>query len=204
MAWEALQTENRFERLMAAAAGGETGRHLAHLLARLILGPRVGLGCLPLNLGLGPAAFTALFERLFTGEGAREVIDLCADAAHLLDIRSSMREELVALRKDERAELIALLETYRRPGMPVEMSTIIATGCLGGDHLWRDLGLPDRDALSELMQLVYPELKARNARDMKWKRFFYKELCEQGGGYVCRAPSCDLCAAYADCFGPEE
>ena len=203
MAQEALQTENRFERLMAAAAGGETGRHLAHLMAWLILGPRLGIGCLPLNLGLSPELFEALFERLFDGDDAQEALCLSASDAHLLETRSCMREELMELRAEERADLVSLLEAYRQPQIPSELSTIIATGCLGGDHLWRDLGLPDRNALSALMQLAYPQLKALNDRDMKWKRFFYKQLCERGGGYVCRAPSCDQCSAYSDCFGPE-
>jgi nitrogen fixation protein NifQ len=47
-------------------------------------------------------------------------------------------------------------------------------------------------------------LKARNDRDMKWKRFFYKQLCNQEGVYTCRSPSCEVCADYVRCFGPEE
>lgn len=198
MALAALQTLSRFERLMAVAAGGETDRHLAHL----ILGPRLGLGCLPLNLGLQPELFQALFERHFPGMS--EWLELNPGEAHLLETRSVMRDELSDMRDDERVELVELLDEYRAAGVAPELSLIIATGCLGGDHLWRDLGFPNRTALSELMQYAYPELKALNDRDMKWKRFFYKQLCERGGGYVCRAPSCDQCSAYSDCFGPEE
>ena len=84
------------------------------------------------------------------------------------------------------------------------MSDIVAAGCLGGDHLWRDLGLQSRSELSQLMLQNFPTLAAANSGDMKWKKFFYKQLCEAGGGYVCRAPSCDQCSAYDDCFGPEE
>lgn len=197
MAMEALQTLNQLERLMAVAAGGETDRHLAHL----ILGPRVGIGCLPLNLGLETEHFESLVSRHF----AQDDELLAADPAerHLIQTRSDLREELMRIRDDERVELVELLEEFRNPAAPAELSLIIATGCLGGDHLWRDLGLPDRGALSELMQHAYPALKAANDRDMKWKRFFYKQLCERGGGYVCRAPSCDQCSAYAECFGPE-
>ncbi len=39
---------------------------------------------------------------------------------------------------------------------------------------------------------------------MKWKKFIYKQLCITEGIYTCRAPSCEVCADYADCFGPEE
>jgi len=202
MAPAALQTLNRFERLMAVAVGGETDRHLAHL----ILGPRLGLGCLPLDLGLQPEAFAQLVERRFPYLCAPELRACLAPApaqAQRLEARSALREELCRLRDDEREELVALLDEYRVPDAPAELSLIIATGCLGGDHLWRDLGFPHRGTLSDLMRLAYPELKALNHRDMKWKRFFYKQLCERGGGYVCRAPSCDRCSAYSDCFGPE-
>ena len=198
MAMVALQAMSQFERLMAVAAGGETGRHLAHL----ILGPRTGVGALPFNLGLDASRFDALVNRYFPGAGD-ELLPECG-SEHLLEARSAMREELLALRDDERVELVDLLEAYRVSEVPEELSIIIAAACLGGDHLWRDLGLPDRIALSELMAFAYPELKALNDRDMKWKRFFYKKLCERGGGYVCRAPSCDQCSAYSDCFGPEE
>ncbi|WP_432698459.1 nitrogen fixation protein NifQ [Marinobacterium sp. YM272] len=198
MAMAAVQTLNQLERLMAVAAGGETDRHLAHL----ILGPRLGIGCLPLNLGLEAAQFDALVERYFSDDSDL----IAADPAeqHLIQTRSELREELMRIRDDERVELVELLESFRVPSAPQELSLIIATGCLGGDHLWRDLGFPDRSLLSEMMQLAYPALKSLNDRDMKWKRFFYKQLCERGGGYVCRAPSCDQCSAYADCFGPEE
>ncbi|KEA62567.1 Nitrogenase FeMo-cofactor synthesis molybdenum delivery protein NifQ [Marinobacterium lacunae] len=198
MALAALQIVDRFERLMAVAAGGETDRHLAHLC----IGPRLGLGCLPLNLGLKPSAFAQLIERCFPGGEVHLALE--AHEAPLLETRSAMRDELSILRDDERQELVALLEDFRVPSVPRELSLIIATGCLGGDHLWRDLGFPHRGTLSELMERAYPDLKALNNRDMKWKRFFYKQLCERGGGYVCRAPSCDQCTAYHDCFGPEE
>ncbi|MBV1788513.1 nitrogen fixation protein NifQ [Marinobacterium sp. D7] len=203
MALAALQTLSRFERLMAVAAGGETDRHLAHL----ILGPRLGLGCLPLNLGLAPERFAALVERHFPDlcdSDAEECLLPNPGEAQLLETRSALRDELCSMRDDEREELVALLEEYRAAGVAPELSLIVATGCLGGEHLWRDLGFPDRASLSELMQSAYPGLKALNDRDMKWKRFFYKQLCERGGGYVCRAPSCDQCSAYSDCFGPEE
>jgi NifQ. len=42
------------------------------------------------------------------------------------------------------------------------------------------------------------------ASDMKWKKFIYKQLCEAEGLYVCRAPSCEVCKDYDQCFGKEE
>jgi nitrogen fixation protein NifQ len=84
------------------------------------------------------------------------------------------------------------------------MAGILVAACLGNDHLWQDLGLWSRRELSELMQRNFPELAARNDRDMKWKKFLYKQLCETEGIYTCRAPSCQECSDYEECFGPEE
>ncbi len=50
----------------------------------------------------------------------------------------------------------------------------------------------------------FPDLVARNSKDMKWKKFLYKQLCEAEGLYVCRAPSCEVCKDYQQCFGPED
>ena len=44
-------------------------------------------------------------------------------------------------------------------------------------------------------------LAEQNTKDMKWKKFLYKQLCIGEGIYVCRAPSCEVCVDYAACFG---
>jgi nitrogen fixation protein NifQ len=74
---------------------------------------------------------------------------------------------------------------------------------MGADHLWQDLGLGSRQDLSELFWRNFPALAAMNQRDMKWKKFLYKQLCFQEGIYTCRAPSCEVCVDYSSCFGPE-
>jgi len=81
---------------------------------------------------------------------------------------------------------------------------LVAAACMGNDHLWQDLGLPDRKALSILLNTHFPALAAKNTGDMKWKKFFYKQLCEREGINACRAPSCAACGDYARCFGAEE
>ena len=75
---------------------------------------------------------------------------------------------------------------------------------MASDHLWQDLGLWSRQDLSALMADNFPALKAKNDRDMKWKKFLYKQLCNQEGIYTCRSPSCEVCADYQACFGPED
>jgi nitrogen fixation protein NifQ len=84
------------------------------------------------------------------------------------------------------------------------LADILIAGCLGDDHLWQDLGLWNRADLSQLMHQNFRSLALRNDKDMKWKKFLYKQLCETEGIYTCRAPSCAVCADYANCFGPED
>ena len=81
---------------------------------------------------------------------------------------------------------------------------IVSRACQGRDHLWQDMGLWSRDQLSSLMLRNFPTLAQQNTQNMKWKKFIYKQLCDAEGIYTCRAPSCEVCADYAACFGPED
>ena len=38
---------------------------------------------------------------------------------------------------------------------------------------------------------------------MKWKKFFYRQLCERSGMLICKSPRCADCVDYRICFGPE-
>jgi len=80
----------------------------------------------------------------------------------------------------------------------------VATACVGADHLWQDMDLPDRGMLSTLMREHFTSLAIRNTQDMKWKKFLYLQLCERADIRVCKSPSCGACTDYIACFGPEE
>ncbi|WP_290575625.1 nitrogen fixation protein NifQ [Ketobacter sp.] len=179
----------------------------ARLLSQLVYSQRQGKGCLPYCLGLMPLDFVWLLHQYLADSPLLErLIDPTHPANVLALEKGAMRQDLMQLRQDEWMEVRDLLLSARAGDSEFEvpLAGILAAGCLGGDHLWRDLGLKSRTELSELMACHFPELAQRNSGDMKWKKFFYKQLCEQDGGYVCRAPSCEQCAAYDDCFGPEE
>ncbi|MBF0470149.1 MAG: nitrogen fixation protein NifQ [Gammaproteobacteria bacterium] len=109
-------------------------------------------------------------------------------------------------RAQESTELRQLLQQGRTPGEREDplLCDIVIAGCMGEDHLWQDLGLWSRKELSQLMQEQFAPLAKRNDKDMKWKKFLYKQLCETEGIYTCRAPSCEQCHDYELCFGPEE
>lgn len=111
-------------------------------------------------------------------------------------------------RNDEIDDLMALLIDHadRSAGPKAELyhvAWLMACASLGDQHLWQDMGLPSRDALSALISRWFPALKARNVGDMKWKKFFYRQLCERAEILICKSPSCAECSDVGLCFGPE-
>jgi nitrogen fixation protein NifQ len=110
----------------------------------------------------------------------------------------ALRAEVVgrrASRDDEVADLVALLVD--------EVALTLAVASLGDNHLWQDLQLASRSELSALMRRWFPALVAKNQRDMKWKKFLYRELCEREQILICKSPSCAVCSDQPACFGPE-
>lgn len=83
------------------------------------------------------------------------------------------------------------------------LSILIARRSTRPNHLWQDLGLPNRGELSTLMQRHFAPLAMRNNQDMKWKKFLYRMICRDEGFRLCAAPSCSECSDFEDCFGDE-
>ena len=83
------------------------------------------------------------------------------------------------------------------------LAAIVARRSLRPNHLWQDLGLADRGELTWLFKRHFPELVAKNRFDMKWKKFFYRALCERDGIPICKAPNCEVCDDAVSCFAPE-
>ncbi|WPL17561.1 NifQ [Thiorhodovibrio winogradskyi] len=181
-----LDSREFFHQLMRHAAGHGND----HAYACMIASRCGGQGALPDWLGLEPAAFGCLMRWHFPG---LELGGAVATGARL-----------AADRMDEVADLVRILLMDKAGESPSEvwMAHMVAAGCCGDDHLWQDLGLLDRAELTALMQRNFPALAARNIKDMKWKRFLYKQLCESEGIYSCRAPSCGQCVDYHACFSP--
>ncbi|MHB1513146.1 MAG: nitrogen fixation protein NifQ [Acidiferrobacter sp.] len=144
------------------------------------------------TLGLAPQEFAAL-RRQYLGERFH------------LDETVVETGACVALRADEHGELVELLLVSRADDSKETfwLANTIATACLGDNHLWQDMGLAGRDELSWLLQRHFTSLYEKNVDNMKWKKFFYKELCRRERVVLCKAPSCGVCADYAACFGAE-
>ncbi len=100
--------------------------------------------------------------------------------------------------------LLDHLAEDRRSGDGPLVATMIARRAMRPDHLWQDLGLFDRAELGRLLALFFPVLHAGNTNNMRWKKYFYRRLCEAEGFALCSAPSCAACTDFADCFGAED
>jgi nitrogen fixation protein NifQ len=151
-----------------------------------------GQGVLPDYMGLEPEQFITLKEHFFPGCNIVEQ----APSGNKLDFSRML----------EKDDLVNLLKNFSNPDV-IEIDWVIGilvAGSLGSDHLWQDLGLWSRSQLSAMLQYNFPALAAKNDKDMKWKKFLYKQLCEAEGLYLCRVPSCEVCVDYAKCYGSEE
>jgi nitrogen fixation protein NifQ len=80
---------------------------------------------------------------------------------------------------------------------------MVARRSMEANHLWEDLGLRERAELSRLLQRHFAPLAERNTRNMRWKRFFYRSMCEDDGFVMCTTPVCTECADFHSCFGDE-
>ncbi len=146
---------------------------------------------LALTLGLAPAELAAMMDEVFP-HAAFLVAGLPGDGQGPQAI--------------EEPDLRALLIEHGTRGAPIErwLAHILARRSLGANHLWQDLGLAGRGDLSGLLKRHFAPLAVRNDRDMKWKKFFYRELCEREGVSICKAPSCEICTDFSLCFGAED
>jgi nitrogen fixation protein NifQ len=83
------------------------------------------------------------------------------------------------------------------------LAAMIARRVMEPNHLWEDLGLRDRSELTRLLARHFAPIAARNTNNMRWKRFFYRALCEAEGLVMCKSPVCTCCSDFSLCFGDE-
>lgn len=148
----------------------------------------------PPNLGMGLSSdkFAALLDRYFPGASRK----ICGES------NNQPAADRSSSRTDEFDDLLALLLENRSDDeeATVWLAHAIASGCTGSKHLYRDMGLPDRQMLSALMERYFTTLYLKNTGKMRWKKFLYKQLCDRAEIKACPAPSCGVCAEYRNCF----
>ncbi|HEX8989851.1 MAG TPA: nitrogen fixation protein NifQ [Rhodocyclaceae bacterium] len=155
-----------------------------------VIGMALKAGRKPLIRGLSEARFQKLLNEYFIGVSLENGSGIAPRADN----------------GDEFNDLVELLLDNRtRPCEPSAwLSYAVASAAMGENHLWQDMGLPNRRQLSEFLKLRFAPLADLNTGDMKWKKFFYRQLCERAGVPVCRSPHCADCADYGICFGSED
>ncbi|EDT00144.1 NifQ family protein [Burkholderia ambifaria IOP40-10] len=146
-------------------------------------------------LGLSPARLSGLLARQFPRLRA-------TDAAALVPTEAIA--PLPAAHTQFVATLHALLMRDVHPAVARDdadcVAAIIAHACLRPDHLWRDLGLDERNAVSGMLDRYFPALAARNVAQLRWKKFLAQEVAAS----LCRtpgpAPGCPGCEDFRFCF----
>lgn len=141
------------------------------------------------GLGLSLAEVGRLLDRHFPGYAAPELDGLAP-----------------SLPSEEEVLLVELLMAHRSGPEPIAgwFAILIARRAMRPDHLWQDLGLNDRGELNRLLGRHFRTLHAGNTGNMRWKKYFYRVLCEAEGFSLCAAPSCSVCTDFIDCFGAED
>lgn len=157
-----------------------------------------------IEIGVATAEGRSLGETLgLDGAGLRELVERYApEAASRLACEPQPRR----IDFDEEEEQLRQLFQRHRADLSRETDWLIdmlARRSMSANHLWQDLGLHSRGELNRLISSRLPELFARNTQNMKWKKFFFRCLCELEGFTLCAAPSCGECADYHACFGEE-
>lgn len=178
-----------YHRLVTSGTGDPFDRHVfacAIVLSATdperVLNKALGLSGADLR-ELAGAYFPAAVDTLLAGPGDA---DAGADALEEPDLRALLVDAGTCGAIEERW-----------------LAAIVARRSLGANHLWQDLGLPHRGDLSALLHRHFRPLAERNDQDMKWKKFFYRQLCEREGVLVCKAPNCAVCDDVGLCFGAE-
>ena len=190
------------ERIGAAAYRLLTGYHPAnaaidddfsfdrHVLASILAVAAMENGAVAERAGLAAEDLANLKAQWFPAACAMGV------AWHAEDARAD--DDEVAMVRD-----LLLAERSSEGDAGRFLAAMIARRAMEPNHLWEDLGLRDRSELTRLLARHFAPLAARNTKNMRWKRFFYRALCESDGFVMCTTPVCTECRDFDLCFGDE-
>ncbi|MET0678418.1 MAG: nitrogen fixation protein NifQ [Bradyrhizobium sp.] len=161
-----------------------------HVLASVLAVSATEQGTLAECAGLPAIDLVALVAEMFPAAGASwlPVGEVSAPSA---DDEIAMVRDLLLAQRSTQGEVGRWL------------AAMLARRAMEPNHLWEDLGLRERAELSRLLMRHFAPLAGRNTRNMRWKRFFYRMLCEDDGFVMCTTPVCTQCNDFDLCFGEE-
>ncbi|PWE77084.1 molybdenum processing protein [Bradyrhizobium sp. SUTN9-2] len=161
-----------------------------HVLASILAAATMDGGSLPEKVGLPGFELAALLEQYFPTTEIKP-------AERVSPIKWEEDEEIAMLRD------LLLTQRSTEGDTGCWLASMIARRAIEPDHLWEALGLRNRGELSRLLSRHFAPLAARNVNNMRWKRFFYRMLCENEGSVMCTTPVCNQCSEFDICFGEE-
>lgn len=161
-----------------------------HVLASILAAAAMDGGSIAERAGLSEQAFNDLIAGHFPAAMVRAFVWMPKPASEIDDETIMLRDLLLAQRSTD-GEVGHWL------------AAMVARRAMEPNHLWEDLGLRERAELSRLLMRHFAPLATRNTRNMRWKRFFYRMLCEDDGFVMCTTPVCTQCNDFDLCFGEE-
>lgn len=216
LAAEALQAAVRSARnfrqpVAATVAAGDDHRPrvtAANPLYRLLVGSPAPPGAPPEDRHLFACLLAVAAEEAGAGVGTGLGSEELADLLHLYfpEIDEITRgHDLQGSVPDP--NLLSLLLSYLphdadgwMPAPSLWLARALAARSAIPGHLWQAMGLFTRPELTGAIRRHLPALAAANRQGMRWKRFLFKQLCDQAGGVLCKTPDCRTCSDYAICF----
>jgi nitrogen fixation protein NifQ len=161
----------------------------AHVFASILAVAASPAGSIAEGSGLTPTEIGAVFAKWFPC--AREVVAGMVAEALVPDDETLILQDLLLAHRTRDVEDSRWL------------AAMIARRAMEPNHLWEDLGLRDRAELTRLLSRHFAPIAGRNINNMRWKRFFYRALCESDGFVMCSTPVCTDCRDFDLCFGEE-
>jgi nitrogen fixation protein NifQ len=161
-----------------------------HVLASILAVAAMEEGAMAARAGLAAADLVSLMTQWFPVAGGSGIACFAQDEDADDDEVAMVRDLLLAHRSSE-------------GDLGRWLAAMIARRAIEPNHLWEDLGLRDRSELTRLLSRHFGPIAARNTQNMRWKRFFYRALCESDGFVMCTTPVCTECRDFDLCFGEE-
>jgi nitrogen fixation protein NifQ len=161
-----------------------------HVLASILAVAAMEEGAMAARAGLAAADLVSLMAQWFPVAGGSGIAWFTQDKDIDDDEVAMVRDLLLAHRSSE-------------GDVGRWLAAMIARRAMEPNHLWEDLGLRDRSELTRLLSRHFAPIAARNTKNMRWKRFFYRALCESDGFVMCTTPVCTECRDFDLCFGDE-